>query len=330
VGPLSSVGKTRLRGSTILSPTRLPCTPEPTLRAAAVGRGGPNGHRTPDRTAREAAARVVLHLPGAYVPCVGSGADDGSSIGWSRVARSAGTFSGLALFIGTVLFLLDAADLLEPMPAFQRTSAGIEMDVANWYVAFFQRQHDILWSIAVRDSLLPLGFVALMALAFATARLFGWGRPEATLMALLFVVGGLLNIVNDLLYLGEIEYWRNTGWSSDPPGPMLAVGRASEALNNATVYLEAFSYVTLLGALCCLGLLCRSGTPLPVWLGNLAYVEAAGMAILVAGIGFHQDALFQIGGVATGIVLGPLVVIALGHYVGSAFRTRETAASTIA
>jgi hypothetical protein len=258
---------------------------------------------------------------------MGPGADDGSSIGWSRVARSAGTFSGLALLVGTVLFLLDSADVLKPMPAFQRTAAGVEVDVANWYVAFFQRQHEILWSIAVRDSLLPLGFVALMALALATARLFGWWRPEAALMALLFVIGGLLNIVNDLLYLGEIEYWRHTGWSSDPPGPMLAVGRASEALNNATVYLEAFSYVALLGALCFLGLLCRSGTVLPAWLGTLAYVEAAGMAILVAGIGFHQDALFQIGGLATGIVLGPLVVIALGYHVGSAFKTRESAAA---
>lgn len=230
-------------------------------------------------------------------------------------------------FARLVLFLLDAADLLEPMPVFQRTPAGVEVDIANWYVAYFQRQHDILWSIAVRDSLLPLGFVALMALALATARLVGWGRPEAALMALLFVVGGLLNIVNDLLYLGEIAYWRQTGWSSDPPGPMLAVGRASEALNNATVYLEAFSYVVLFGALCCLGRLCRSGTALPSWLGNLAYVEAAGMVILVAGIGFQQDALFQIGGLATGIVLGPLVVIALGYHVGSAFEKRESAAS---
>jgi hypothetical protein len=137
----------------------------------------------------------------------------------------------------------------------------------------------------------------------------------------------LLNIVNDLLYLGETEYWRQTGWSSDPPGPMVAVGSASEALNNATVYLEAFSYVVLLGALCCLGLLCRSGTALPGWLGNVAYLEAAGMAILVAGITLHQDALFQIGGVATGIVLGPLVVIALGLHVGSAFRARQAVPS---
>jgi hypothetical protein len=256
---------------------------------------------------------------------VGSAADDGSSIGWSRVARGAGLLSGLALFIGTVLYLLDAAHVLEPMPVFQRTSAGVEADVAHWYVAFFQRQHDLLWSIAVRDSLLPLGFVALMALALATARLVGWARPAAALMALLFVVGGLLNIVNDLLYLGETEYWRQTGWSSDPPGPMVAVGSASEALNNATVYLEAFSYVVLLGALCCLGLLCRSGAGLPVWLGNLAYLEAAGMAILVAGISLHQDPLFRIGGVATGIVLGPLVIIALGLHVGSAFRTRQPA-----
>ena len=241
------------------------------------------------------------------------------------MARGAGIFSGLALFIGTVLFLLDAADLLEPTPEFHRTSAGVEADVAHWYVAFFQRQHDILWSIALRDSLLPLGFVALMALALATLRLYGWRRPAAALMTLLFVVGGLLNSVNDLLYLGETEYWRQTGWSADPPGPMLAIGRASEALNNATVYLEAFSYVALLGALCCLGALCRSGTALPAWLGNLAYLEAAGMAILVAGISLHQDALFQIGGLATGIVLGPLVVIALGVQVGAAFTARRSA-----
>ena len=238
--------------------------------------------------------------------------------GWGRVARASGWSAGIALLTSTLLYLLDATDVLAPSPVFHRTAAGVQADVARWYVAFFHRQHDILWSVVVRDLLGPAGFVALTVLAVAAVRLTGWAHPRAVLAALFLAVGAVLHIVSDLLYLGEISYWRQTGWSADPAVPMVVIGRASEALDHATTYIEAGSYLVLAAALCCLAGLCRSDARLPSWLGTLALVEALGLVTLFVGIALQQDAVFEVAGAATGIVLGPLFAVALGRRVGAA------------
>jgi hypothetical protein len=212
------------------------------------------------------------------------------------------------------LFLLDSLDVLAESPEFQRTTAPIETDMANWYVANFERQHEILWDIAIRDTILPLGFVALVVLSVAAANRVGWYRPAAQLMVLFFAIGGVLHAANDLIYLSELNYWKYSGWTSDPPGPMITVGRATDSIDNLTVFVEAGSYVVLCAAMLCLGRLSSTGPGLPTWLALPAYAEAAGMMLLAVGLAFDIETVFQVGGLATGVLVGPFVVGALGRH----------------
>lgn len=248
---------------------------------------------------------------------------DGS---WGRVAPAAGYICGVSLLLATLLFLGDATGWLAEPVGYRTTSAGPESDLATWYAAHFERQHEILWSVVVRDVLFPLSFLALMVLALATSSLVGWHLPSAQLAALLFVVGGLLHIVNDLVFLGQVEYWRYDGWRADPAGPMVAVGQAAGAIGAAVTYVELASYLVLGAALLCWGSLYRTRPELPGWLGGLVYAEAAGMVVLVLGQLLGSDLLFQLGGATTGIVVGPLVAVLLGRHIGRVAAPRTTAA----
>lgn len=244
--------------------------------------------------------------------------------GWGRVAPAAGYVCAASLLVGTLLFLGDTTGWLAGPVDRRGTSGDLESDLATWYAAYFERQHELLWSIAVRDVLFPLAFLALMVLALAASSLVGWHLPAAQLGALFFVVGGLLHVVNDLVFLGQVEYWRYDAWQVDPAGPMVAAGQASGAIGAAVTYVELASYVVLGAGLICWGSLCRSRSELPGALGALAYAEAAGMAALVLGRLVGSDVLFQLGGAATGIVLGPLVAVLLGRHLGRAARAGAT------
>lgn len=262
-------------------------------------------------------------LTGAAVDSAVPASPEGS---WGRMAPAAGYVCGVSLVVATLLFLADATGWLADPVGYRRTSAGPESDLAAWYAAHFERQHEILWSVVVRDVLFPLSFLALMVLALAVSSLVGWHLPTAQLAALLFVVGGLLHVVNDLVFLGQVEYWRYDGWRADPAGPMVAAGQGAGAIGAAVTYVELASYVVLGAALLCWGSLCRTRPELPGWLGGLVYAEATGMVALVLGQLLGSDLLFQLGGAATGIVLGPLVAVLLGRHIGRAAAPRTTAA----
>jgi|SRR5512133_1788471 hypothetical protein len=62
-----------------------------------------------------------------------------------------------------------------------------------------------------------LAFVALIVLSLATRRVVGYDRSDAQLITVLFVVGGTLAALADLVYLGGTEYWHETGWIAQPP-----------------------------------------------------------------------------------------------------------------
>jgi hypothetical protein len=234
---------------------------------------------------------------------------------WGRVARVCGYVAGGGILMQTVLYLLDVTDLLAKTPSFVSTGNAAQ-NVANYYSRYFARQHKIVWDIALRDTIGPIGLLALLVLVVAAAALLGPGRPEAVLMVTFVGVGVVLHVVQDLVYLSLIHWWRGTGW--DPvPGLIIPVGRAAESIDSATTYVEAASYVVLLCGLACLGLLLRGVTGIPRWLPPLVFVEAAGMLVLAVGEGFDQQTLFRIGGLLTGVLLGPLVVISLGRALSS-------------
>jgi hypothetical protein len=231
---------------------------------------------------------------------------------WRRIAGAAGYVVGASLLAGTILFLLDALDALGASPDYHSTGAPLR-DEADFYVRFFAHQHHILWDIMSRDSLFPLAFVTLMVLGLAARALAAPGRPEADLMVVFFVAGGVIGAVNDLIFLGEAEWWRITGWEANPPERMVAIGRSTEAVDRLTVWPEAAGFVLLAAGLVCLGRLCRQTSELPSRLGLAADIEALLLiGIAVAGV-LHKDTPYNIASLLTGALFGPLVGVWLGR-----------------
>ena len=89
---------------------------------------------------------------------------------WRRWGRAAGYIAAPVFLIQTVLFLLDVTGVLAPQTAFIDTPAGVMEDLATYYVAANERMHTIWWDAALRDTLGPIGYVALMVLVIAVVR----------------------------------------------------------------------------------------------------------------------------------------------------------------
>ncbi len=229
------------------------------------------------------------------------------------MALVAGWVAGVGLVLQTGLFLLDAANVLADQPEFRRTGAGAEVDRAQYYADYFDRQHSILWDIVVRDTVGPVAFLALAIWALAVVfRLHPVG-PLGPLAIVFFTFGALLHIVSDLIYLSLERIWRFDGFSADPPGPLNSFGAAVDAVDLSTTYLEAFSYLVLAAGVWCLARLVLRDGRIPRWLGVAAGIEAGALVLLGFGIALQQDLLFQLGGAFAGMVLGPVVAIGLSH-----------------
>jgi hypothetical protein len=240
----------------------------------------------------------------------------GTERAWGQVGRASGYLAAGALLAGTILFLLDALDALGASPDFHRTGAGALQDEANFWVAVFAHQHHILWDVMLRDTLFPFAFLALIVLVLAVRRVAPTQRPEGELMVAFFVVGGVISMLSDLIYLAGTDFWRATGWTADPPARMVAVGRSTEALNALTRWPEAAGFVVLAAGLVCLGLLCRTRFELPSALAVVAYVEALLLVgIAIAGVA-ETDTPYNVLSLATGAVVGPVVAAWLGWHLG--------------
>lgn len=244
---------------------------------------------------------------------------------WARVGRLAGYTAGVSLFVGTLLYLLDATHILAAEPRFHITAAGPLHDEASWWVAYFARQHRVLWDVITRETLFPLAFVALMAVAHAIRRRVVDDRPEGQLLTTFMVVGGVLAVLNDLLYLGATDYWRATGWTAEPAAKMVAVGRSSQAIESLTQWPEAAGFVVLAAALVCIGRLAgeATGGALPARLAPVAYLEAVLLlGIAIAGV-MQADTAYNLFSLATGALIGPLVAVWLGLSLGKPATTTQ-------
>ena len=240
----------------------------------------------------------------------------GSTGRWSRIGRNAAYLAGAAFLVGTVLFLLDAADLLGESPEYQVTAAGPIQDDANFWVAYFEHQHGILWDIIGRDLILPVGFLALIVAGLAIRHLVGKERPEGQLIVAFLVVGGTISIIADLVFLGDVEYWRLTGLTADPPGIAMSIGRASQAIDFLTRWLEAAGFAILAVGLLYLGLLWRRRPELPRSVEVLAYIEALLLVgIAIAGAG-KSDTSYQVLSLLTGVIIAPVLTVVLGMHLG--------------
>jgi hypothetical protein len=235
---------------------------------------------------------------------------------WSQTGRAAGYIAGSALLAGTVLFLLDATGLLGTGPVYRSTGAGPLVDQATFYVAWFGHQHQIVWDIIARDTILPVAYLALIITALAVRDRTGPRHPESQFLVTLFIVGGIFSILADLTFLAAAEYWRQTGWLVRPAESMIAAGQTVEGIQALTAWPEAFGFAVLACGLMALGRLCRKHRMFPAALGILAYLEASLLlGIAVTGL-IPFDAGYNWLSLAAGAVVGPVLSICLGTTLG--------------
>jgi hypothetical protein len=244
--------------------------------------------------------------------------EDAARAAWGRVGAVAGYVAGVGILAQTTLFLLDATDVLADSPEFVETDAGRVQDLAAYYAAYFDRQHEIGWNIMLRDAVGPIAFVALVVAALATANLVRSRRPESQLLVLFLGAGALLAVVQDLIYLSLTAYWREDGWPVDVN--MVAAGRAVEAVNNITVPLQQASFVVLAAGLICLARVVRAEAGWSRLLGLMAYAEAAGLAGAAVASALRNDPAFKAFALLLGVLLGPAVAVLLGRQLGRAGR----------
>lgn len=130
------------------------------------------------------------------------------------------------------------------------------------------------------------------------------------------VVGGTISIIADLVFLGDVEYWRLTGLTADPPGIAMSIGRASQAIDFLTRWLEAAGFAILAVGLLYLGLLWRRRPELPRSVEVLAYIEALLLVgIAIAGAG-KSDTSYQVLSLLTGVIIAPVLTVVLGMHLG--------------
>ena len=227
---------------------------------------------------------------------------------WGRTAFLAGVISAVGLVLQTALYFVDVTGILPFSQDYQETGAGRGEDLAAYYVALAERQHDILWNIALRDTLGPVAAIGLMVLALALVRLRAEGRPGPQVWALIFSVGALIKLLSDVVYLSQLGVWRDTGFTPEFPADIIAVGRTSEAVGSLSGYLEHIAYLVLAAALAGLaGVLDRR-------LDLLARVLA--VALLVAVVAWYADwwPLYAVDGLLTGIVVAPALLVLTGRF----------------
>ncbi len=237
---------------------------------------------------------------------------------WAMMARTAGLVAGACLAGQTVLFLLDETGLLAASPDYVETPAGRAADLATYYAAFFAYQHDILWDVAVRDTLGPIAYLALMVLAVSAANVLGPRRVVSQLVVLFFVVGGLLAALSDLMYLTTTTYWRQTGWEATPTADMIAAGRSAEAINALTTYPQYAGFTVLALGLLCVARAARAHLVVGRVVGLLAVALAIALVGIVVAEVARLDTVFQVLALVVGVLLAPAVAIGLGRDIARA------------
>jgi hypothetical protein len=246
---------------------------------------------------------------------------------WARIGRSAAYAAAIGFFAVTVLFLLDEFDVLGPSPEYVSTSAGQLQDEARFWAQVFEHEHAILWDIVARDIVGPAAFLALIVVGVAMRRRTHGNGPARELMVPMLAAGGVISAIASLLYLGNAEFWR-LPWGAVPEGgetSLVAVGRATTAIDNLTVWPEAFGYVVVALGILCLGAVVRRANDMPDRLGALANVTAVVLFCLAIVTTMDADTARSIVTLVVGAILAPVLCTWIGHELGRASVARDAA-----
>jgi hypothetical protein len=232
---------------------------------------------------------------------------------WFAIGRWAGIVAGATLLAASLLQAAADQGWVGTEPAFRETEAGPLVDVATFYADAFSFEHDVLWNLAIRDTLFPIAFMAIIVVGLATRRIVGARRADTELLATTLLVGAMFSAMNPLIYLSQTTWWRETGWTADPPENMVAVGRAGEAIMNLTRFFQTSGALLLAIGLLLLWSVIRSTHMLPSGLGVVAVVLGVGLAIAAIAEVFDVRWLWDIGTGAFGVILGPILLVWLGR-----------------
>jgi hypothetical protein len=237
---------------------------------------------------------------------------------WARIGAIAAYGAAVGFFAVTVLYLLDVFDVLDPTPAYVKTSAGQLQDETHFWMQVFAHQHAIVWDVIARDIIGPASFLALIVVGVALRRRVDGDRPDRQLMVTFLTAGGIISAIASLLYLGDVEFWRLPAGELAPGAEtsVIAVGRATTAISNLTVWPEAFGYLVLAVGVWCIGSVVRRGADMPRRLGTLAYVTAVALAGFAVATALDSSDARSGFSLAIGAVLAPWVCLWLGRVIG--------------
>ena len=246
---------------------------------------------------------------------------------WAGAARWWGWFVGLAFIVASVLYLAEARGLLGAAPTYQATSAGQLHDEAAYWLAFFAYRNATLWDYYLRDGLFVLAYLGFVPLVLAANAITGGGRAFVQLAGGFLLAGAVLGVLNAVTFYVDVSYWRSVGWDQVPPEIMVAIGRGTEFMSDLSAWTGTFAQVAFAIGLAYLGAACRREPALPRRLALIAWltaaVSAASVALIIAAptnVDLLRDAL----GALSGVVLTPILVVALGRHVAAAV-SREAA-----
>ncbi len=231
--------------------------------------------------------------------------------GWAKIGRACGYVAGAAFVVQTILFLLDATGILVAHLDYTVTTRGMQQDLADYSVALNERMHTIWWNVAIRDTLGPLGYLALMVLILAVAHVTGRDHPRAELAVLFTVVGAAAAAASDLLYLSHTTWWRGGGFQPTPD--VIAYGRASELLDNVGTYLQWAGFLVLAAGFVCLGAIFRASPVGRPGLPALAYTQAGALLTYVTADIANVDIGRLLAALAAGVLIGPPLVVVTGR-----------------
>jgi hypothetical protein len=246
--------------------------------------------------------------------------------GWATSARAWGLFSGVAIAVATLLFLVEATGLLGSPADYAQTAAGQLKDEAVYWAAFFAYRHDTLWDYALRDGLFFFGFLGLLPLLLAANVATGGRRAMVQIGGAFLAVGALFGAMNALVFFVDMDYWRGTGWETTAPEIMAAVGRDTQIIDGLSGWFGTAAYAALAIGFVSFGRACRSEAALPRRLSLVAFTGAVVLAAMfllnVAEID-GTAIVYQVLALVVGVVIAPIFAIGLGLHLGRTMRDTD-------
>jgi len=238
---------------------------------------------------------------------------------WARAARWWGTFAAVAFVIATIVYLLDAFDLLATPPSYAPSPAGQLEDEATFYAALFSYRNLVWWSQVLRDVLYFFAYLGLIPVLLAANAAVRTQRATIQVAGGFIGVGVIFGALNAVTFLALTDWWKGTGWQTVPSEIMVAVGRTAEFVDGISTWFGTASQAALAIGFAYLGAAARTDVALPRRLTPIAFAGAAVLAamVVIRLLPVDTGPLWDILAFAVGVVIGPAFAWILGRHLGA-------------